>query len=277
MSDQSIDSAQSVRWFGETDAGRFRQDNQDSFLALAIDGEGVKRLGKYGAATLQSSDFIFAVSDGMGGANAGDFASRITVEKITRLFPQIFRTAATGIEIGFQDILNELFDQIHAELTLMGSCYEELQGMGATLSLCWVSPGWLYFGHVGDSRIYHLPKAGGINQVSHDHTHVGWLYRDGQLTEQQARSHAGRNALQQVLGGKNQNLSPQFGAVGYEPGDRFLICSDGLVEGLFNRGIERIIRNHGSHSEHTPAEELVAEAVQTDGKDNTTAVVFEMI
>ena len=96
MPDQSIDSAQSVRWFGETDVGRFRQDNQDSFLALAIDGEGVKRLGKYGAATLQSSDFIFAVSDGMGGANAGDFASRITVDKITRLFPQIFRTAATG-------------------------------------------------------------------------------------------------------------------------------------------------------------------------------------
>ena len=80
-----------------------------------------------------------------------------------------------------------------------------------------------------------------------------------------------------MLGGKNQNLSPQFGAVGYEPGDLFLICSDGLVEGLFNRGIERIIRNHGSHSEHTPAEDLVAEAVQTDGKDNTTAVVFEMI
>ena len=108
--------------------------------------------------------------------------------------------------------------------------------MGATLSLCWVRPGWLYFAHVGDSRIYHLPKDGGINQVSHDHTHVGWLYRDGQLNEKAARSHAGRNALQQVLGGKNQNLSPQFGAIGYEPGDRFLICSDGLVEGLLTAG-----------------------------------------
>ena len=205
-----------------------------------------------------------------------DFASRIAIDKITQLFPQSFRTAAAGIEIGFQDLLGELFDQIHAELTHMGFSYEELQGMGATLSLCWVRPGWLYFAHVGDSRIYHLPKAGGINQVSHDHTHVGWLQRDGQLTEKAARSHAGRNALQQVLGGKNQNLSPQFGAIGYESGDRFLICSDGLVEGLFNRGMERIIRNPAPHLKGTPAEMLVTEAVQTDGKDNTTAVVFEM-
>jgi serine/threonine protein phosphatase PrpC len=236
----------------------------------------VKRLGKYGEADLKANDFIFAVSDGMGGAKAGDFASRIAIDKITQLFPQSFRTAAAGIEIGFQDLLGELFDQIHAELTHLGFSYEELQGMGATLSLCWVRPGWLYFAHVGDSRIYHLPKAGGINQVSHDHTHVGWLQRDGQLTEKAARSHAGRNALQQVLGGKNQNLSPHFGAIGYESGDRFLICSDGLVEGLFNRGMERIIRNPAPHLTGTPAEMLVTEAVQTDGKDNTTAVVFEM-
>lgn len=277
MADETIATSHSVRWFGQTDVGRFRKDNQDSFLLLAVDGEGVKRLGKYGDADLKANDFVFAVSDGMGGANAGDFASRIAIDKITRLFPQSFRTAAKGLEIGFQDILSELFDQIHTELTHMGSSYEELQGMGATLSLCWVRPGWLYFAHVGDSRIYHLPKEKGINQVSHDHTHVGWLYRDGQLNEQAARSHAGRNALQQVLGGKNQNLSPQFGAIGYESGDRFLICSDGLVEGLFDRGMERIIRNPAPHLKGTPAEMLVTEAVQTDGKDNTTAVVFEMV
>ena len=277
MADEKADPSKSVRWFGQTDVGRFRKDNQDSFLLLAVDGEGVKRLGKYGEADLQANDFIFAVSDGMGGAKAGDFASRIAIDKITRLFPQSFRSAASGIEIGFQDLLGELFDQIHHELTHLGFSYEELQGMGATLSLCWVRPGWLYFAHVGDSRIYHLPKEGGINQVSHDHTHVGWLQRDGQLNEQAARSHAGRNALQQVLGGKNQNLSPQFGAIGYEPGDRFLICSDGLVEGLFNRGMERIIRNPAPHLKGTPAEMLVTEAVQTDGKDNTTAVVFEMV
>jgi len=276
MTEATSDAVHVVRWSGLTDIGRFRENNEDAFLALAVDGEGVRRLGKYGEADLTTNDFIFAVSDGMGGANAGEFASSIAIDKITRLFPQSFRTEASGIAVGFQDLLNELFEEIHGELTHMGFCYEELRGMGATLSLCWVRPGWLYFAHVGDSRIYHLPKSGGIQQVSHDHTHIGWKFRHGQISEHQARSHPGRNALQQVLGGKNQNLSPQFGAIGYESGDRFLICSDGLVEGLFDRGMQRLICNPPLGVEGNPAERLVAEAVQTDGSDNTTALVFEV-
>ncbi|MEN8662702.1 MAG: PP2C family protein-serine/threonine phosphatase [Lentimonas sp.] len=276
MSYSEPESAKSIQWWGLTDVGRYRKNNEDAFLALTVDGEGVRRLGKYGEADIQATDFIFAVSDGMGGANAGEFASQIAVDKITRLFPQTFRTAAEGISVGFQDLLNELFEQIHAELTYMGQCYEELNGMGATLSLCWVRPGWVYFAHVGDSRIYHLPKDGGINQVSHDHTHVGWQQREGKLREIQARTHPGRNALQQAMGGKTQNLSPQFGAIGYEPGDIFMLCSDGLVEGLWDSGMKRLIRNPGPLDEGNPAERLVAEAVRTDGKDNTTAVVFEV-
>ena len=148
--------------------------------------------------------------------------------------------------------------------------------MGATLSLCWVRPGRVYFAHVGDSRIYHLPSAGGIQQLSHDHTHVGWQQRQGELGETEARNHPGRNGLQQVLGGKNQNLNPQFGAVGFEAGDSFLICSDGLVEGLWDSGMQRLIRNPSKDAPADVAERLVTEAVQTDGKDNTTALVFEM-
>ena len=276
MSEATKESSWSVTWYGETDIGRFRKNNEDAFLALAMYSEGVQRLGKYGALELEASDLVFAVSDGMGGANAGDFASQAAVDKITRLLPNSFRSAASGIQIGFQDLLEELFHEIHMELVQMGSSYEELSGMGATLSLCWVRPDWVYFGHVGDSRIYYLPKNGGITQVSQDHTHVGWLLRSGQITEHQARNHVGRNALQQVLGGKNQNLQPQFGAIGYESGDRFLICSDGLVEGLFNSGMERIIRDTESATDKNSAERLVEEAVQTDGKDNTTAVVFEI-
>ena len=79
-----------------------------------------------------------------------------------------------------------------------------------------------------------------------------------------------------MLGGKNQNLSPHFGGVGYETGDAFLICSDGLVEGLWNSGMQRLIRNPPKDAPADIAERLVSEAVQTDGKDNTTALVFEM-
>ena len=268
--------AKAIQWSGLSDVGRFRKNNQDAFLALALNGEGVRRLGKYGEAELNESDYIFAVSDGMGGANAGEFASQIAVEKITHLLPQSFRAAASGIAVGYQDLLGELFDQIHRELTKMGQAYEELSGMGATLSLCWVRPGWVYFAHVGDSRIYHLPAVGGIQQLSHDHTHVGWQQRQGELGETEARNHPGRNGLQQVLGGKNQNLSPQFGALGYGAADSFLICSDGLVEGLWNSGMQRLIRNPPKDAPTDVAERLVSEAVQTDGKDNTTALVFEM-
>ena len=90
--------------------GRFRKENQDAFLALSLDGEGVYRLGKYGGAGLADSDYIFAVSDGMGGANAGDFASRVAVDQITRLFPSSFRSGAGGMQVGFQDLLTEVFE-----------------------------------------------------------------------------------------------------------------------------------------------------------------------
>ncbi|MDP4694419.1 MAG: serine/threonine-protein phosphatase, partial [Opitutales bacterium] len=92
--------SQLIQWWGLTDVGRYRKNNEDAFLALTVDGEGVRRLGKYGESGLEATDFIFAVSDGMGGANAGEFASQIAVDKITRLFPQTFRSAAKGLSVG---------------------------------------------------------------------------------------------------------------------------------------------------------------------------------
>lgn len=275
MADENRNAGGCIRWWGLTDVGRFRKNNEDAFLALALDAEGVRRLGKYGESTLEATDYIFAVSDGMGGANAGEFASQIAVDKIANLLPRSFQSTAAGLDVGFQDLLQELFEQIHGEMVRMGICYEELRGMGATLSLCWVRPEVVYFAHIGDSRIYHLPAKGGIDQISEDHTHVGWMQREGQLSEHQARTHPGRNALQQVLGGKNQRLQPHFGAVRYEAGDAFLLCSDGLVEGLFDSGMKRLIRNPAPSLEANPAERLVEEAVRTDGQDNTTALVFE--
>ena len=97
--------ASRVVWSASTDPGRFRKNNEDAFLSLILDGEGVFRLGKFGEAPLSQQDFVFAVSDGMGGANAGEFASRIAVEQITRLLPSSFRLAAGGFSPGFQDVL----------------------------------------------------------------------------------------------------------------------------------------------------------------------------
>jgi protein phosphatase len=273
-SDTSNDLA--VHWSGITDRGRIRKNNEDAFLALAVDGHGVHHLGKIGESTLARSDFIFAVSDGMGGANAGEFASRIAVDRITRLMARSFRVSAQGIDSGFSDILAELFSQIHHDLIRLGSSYEECAGMGATLSLGWLTPGWLYFAHIGDSRIYYLPATGGLTQLTHDHTHVGWQRRTGRINEREARTHPGRNSLQQALGAGHQIVDPHIGAVATQPGDRLLFCSDGLVDGLWDRRIEESIRHpEPARAAEAPAKRLVEEAKEAS-RDNITAVVVEL-
>ena len=267
-----------VRWSGLTDRGRVRANNEDAFLALAVDGHGVRRLGKIGETQLGAADFIFAVSDGMGGAKAGEFASRIAVDRIPRLVARSFQVSAIGLSSGFSDILSELFTNIHNDLLHLGYSYEECAGMGTTLSLGWLTPGWLYFAHVGDSRIYYLPRAGGLTQLTHDHTHVGWQRRTGRITELEHRMHPARSALHQVLGAGHQIIDPHIGAVGFEPGDRFLFCSDGLVDGLWDRRIEESIRFPEPAVAELPiARRLVEEAVAASGRDNTTAVVVEIL
>lgn len=273
----------SLRWSAWTDRGKVRTNNEDSFLALQFDAREVRRLGRVGNATTTNADFAFAVSDGMGGAMAGEFASRIAVEKITMLLPRSFHQSARGLDAGVNDVLAEVFDQIHRALLYVGESYEECAGMATTLSLCWLTPGWLYFGHIGDSRIYYLPKGGGLKQVTHDDTHVGWLYRNGQINEREARTHPRRNVLQKALGGGNQFVDPQVGAVGYEPGDAFLLCTDGLVGGLFDQQLEEMLRVKKAKKakaakaiEDNPAQRLVEESVKNDGRDNTTALVIQV-
>lgn len=269
--------APTIRWSGMTHIGRVRTNNEDSFLGVTVNGHEVRYLGKIGESSLSASDFVFAVSDGMGGAKSGEFASRIALDKITKLLPKGFRLSARGMASGFSDLLEELFSSIHKELLKLGQSYEECAGMGATLSLCWFNPEWMYFAHIGDSRIYYLPKDGGITQLTHDHTQVGWMERDGQINEREARTHPRRNVLLQVLGGGNQFIDPQFGAVGYRPGDRFVICSDGVVDGLWHHHIEDIIRApDASAAQLEAARRLVEQAVENSGRDNTTAVVIEI-
>lgn len=259
-----------LRWSGTTDPGRFRSNNEDAFLALTFDAQEVQYLGKDGSASLDQADFVFAVSDGMGGAKAGEVASKIAVEKITRLLPSSFKLGAQHLNSGFSDALLAIFEQTHAALRELGHHYEECRGMGATLSLCWFMPGWMAFAHIGDSRIYYLPKNGDMLQISEDHSQVGKLLRAGKINERQARNHPRKNVISQVLGGQRELIDPQIGRVGCEAGDRFLICSDGIVDGLWDRRIDELARSEFS------AQAMVDYAVRESGRDNTTALLIEV-
>ncbi len=278
MDGTAIDSgvaAGALRWSGLTHPGKVRANNEDAFLALCFDGAEVRFLGKEGGASLAEADFVFAVSDGMGGAKSGEFASRIAVDKITQLLPRSFRARAQGRPPDFQDVLPELFTAIHRELSELARCYEECAGMGATLTLAWCAPGWLYFGHIGDSRLYYLPAGGGLKQLSHDDSQVGWLRRQGKLSEREARMHPRRNVLNKALGGGPQFVEPKVGAVSCQAGDRFLLVSDGVVDGLWDRQVEEILG--APEGAKSPARQMVDEALERSGRDNTTAVVLEMV
>lgn len=267
-----------VRWSGMTDRGRVRENNEDAFLALAFDAREVRFLGKIGEDTLEGQDYVFAVSDGMGGARSGEFASRIAVDKITRLLPASFHLANLKLDAGLNDVLGELMHRAHADLLALGESYEECEGMGATLTLAVVTPDRLYFAHLGDSRLYYLPGTGGpLQQISHDHSYVGWLRRQGKLNEREARNHPRRNVLNQAIGAGHQLIDPHIGSVRYEPGDRFLLCTDGVMDGLWDAALERLIREpNATEAAFPPAQRIVERAVAESGRDNCTAVVFEL-
>ena len=261
----------SLVWTGQTDKGRYRANNEDAFLALNFDAREVRLLGKTGSASLAEADFVFAVSDGMGGAKSGEFASKIATDRITRLLPKNFKQGASGLATGPGDVLIELVAAIHADLITLGRSYEECRGMGATLTLCWFSPTAMHFAHVGDSRLYYLPVCGGpMQQLSHDDSYVGQLRRSGQINEREARQHPRKSILTKALGAAIRAVEPQVGVVRFEPGDRFLLCTDGVVDGCWDHAIADLLK------EKATAQEIVLGALAEGSKDNTTALVIEI-
>lgn len=270
-------TAKRVAWSGKTDRGRFRPNNEDAFLAMLLDQRGIRYLGKTGEASLAEADFLFAVSDGMGGERSGEFASRIAMEKITLQLPQQFGLREERFSAYSDEILLSLFGSIHQEMLRLGRFDPNCKNMGATLTLAWFRRGRMYFGHIGDSRLYYLPSQGPMQQITEDHSHVGWLRRNGQLNERQARFHPRKNVLTQALGAGHRYLHPHLGVVDYEPGDQFLLCTDGVTDGLWDRGMEELVRTPLAHQRSSVADQLVHAAVSESGRDNATAVIVKAL
>lgn len=272
-----MSSGLKVTWWGRTDLGTIRSRNQDAFRVLSLNTDGAEILEQDGEADLSTGDLVFVVSDGMGGANAGELASKIVVEKVTELMPRSFRLGAAGIHRGGLDFLALMTRFVHSEILRHSNANEEINGMGATLSMVWLTPERVFFVHVGDSRIYHLPVYKRIVQMTEDHTHVEWLIRQGKLTPAQARTHPQRHQLQQCLGGDDRKIAPQLGSVRYLPGDYLVLCSDGISDDVPPTAIDRFVREPPPRLEVlNPAERHIKEARSVAGRDNLTSLVVKI-
>lgn len=268
-----------LQWSGRTECGPRRPNNEDAFIALWFDSREVHHLGATGQDLLRDHNFLFAVSDGMGGAKAGEHASRIAIQEITRLLPKFYSHSEDRLRGEYAAVMEELFVKIHKALAQMGRAYEECRGMEATLSLCWFTRTQMFFGHIGDCRIYRFSQnEASMAQLTEDDTHVGWLFRTKQINEREARNHPRRKSLQKALGGSHQFVTPQVGAIQHEPGDRFLICSDGVIEAFYDEQLREFLRSQpASPAGDDVARRLVSESHLRCGHDNSTAVIIEIL
>ncbi len=267
-----MSAAAILHWATLSHSGSRKPRCDDSLIAFASSPQGAEILTGNGRRSLSSHDLVFAVSDGMGGGNAGDIASSLILQQMTEIIPQTFKSAAAGF---FPDSLSHLGDalrSIHQQINAAADGCDLKSGMAATLALAWFTPENLYLANAGDSRIYRS-RAGLLEQLSRDHTAAWGQWKRGEISEIQYRSHPRRAALYEVVGGGHGKVHPHFAAIPYQPGDRFLVCSDGLIDGLWERHISDALAACPEDPAATAAS-LLKRAVANSGIDDTSLIVI---
>lgn len=233
------------RWGAATDVGRVRSSNQDQLLTMAP---------------------VFVVADGMGGHNGGEVASAIAVDEMAK---------AEGV--GSVDELIEAVQLANREIVDRSKLEPELRGMGTTLVALVEMAGGdtprLGVANVGDSRLY-LAGDEGLIQITEDHTLVEALVRDGRLTAEEALTHPQRNIVTRALGIDEKVLVDTWELVPV-PGDRYLLCSDGLFNELTPDEISVRLREIDDPAD--AASTLVREACDAGGRDNVTVVIVDVV
>jgi serine/threonine protein phosphatase PrpC len=261
-----------LQWASLTHSGSRKPRNDDSLIAFASGPSGAENLPPSGSHSLERHDLVFAVSDGMGGGNAGDLASSLLLQRMTEIIPETFKIAATGFFPDCLDHLTVAIRSVHEHINQTAAC-DHTRGMAATLALAWFTPDNLYIANAGDSRVY-LSRSGVLSQLTRDHTAAWGQWKRGEISEIQYRTHPRRSALYEVIGGGHANVCPHFAAIPYQPGDRFLICSDGLVDGLWERHISNALAATGTPND--ASEILLKRAIDNSGIDDTTLIVVHV-
>lgn len=261
-----------LHWAYRSHSGSRKPRNDDSVLAFASGANGAELLPESGSRTLTECDLIFAVSDGVGGANAGDMASALILKKMSEIIPETFKAAAAGFFPDSLEHLKTAIRSVHEQINEAASFHEDRKGMSATIALAWFTPDNLYVANAGDSRVYRS-RGGELEQLSFDHTTAWNQWKRGEIGEIQFRLHPRRSALYEIIGGGHQFVHPHLAAIPYQHGDRFLICSDGLIDGLWENHLSDALAAF-PFEPPSVLESLLSRAISNAGTDDTTAVVI---
>ncbi|MDO4648807.1 MAG: Stp1/IreP family PP2C-type Ser/Thr phosphatase [Eubacteriales bacterium] len=239
-----------MRIFSATDVGQKRQMNQD-YVYVSADPVG-------------NLPNLFVVADGMGGHNAGDYASshgvQTLVEEIRRDSDyNPVKVIRHAVEVANQEILEKAEND------------ENLRGMGTTMVVCTIVGQYAYVANIGDSRLYVIERQ--IQQVTRDHSLVQEMVRMGELNQEEARNHPKKNIITRALGAE-KTVEVDFFDLKLESGSVILMCSDGLSNMVEDRKMEEIVHSEDADLD-AKGRRLVDEANQNGGKDNIAIILVE--
>ena len=207
---------------------------------------------------------LFAVADGMGGHNAGDYASshavRILVDEIRE-----------DTDYNPVKVIRHAIETANTEIIEQAQKDEKLRGMGTTMVVATIVGQYAYIANVGDSRLYVVDKQ--LRQITRDHSLVQEMVRMGEITAEEARNHPDKNIITRALGAE-RTVDIDFFDLKLEPDSTILMCSDGLSNMVEDSKLEEIILNQ---TEELPkkGEKLLKEANQNGGKDNIAVILVE--
>ncbi len=212
---------------------------------------------------------FFVVADGMGGQSAGERASQIAVEAIPKKLQQIDFENSTPAQT--KKGIEEAVAFANQKIMVLGESDSELKNMGTTVVFSVLVNGTLFVGGIGDSRVYSLRK-GTLEQLTTDHTVTQFLMEAGTLTPQEAVNHPYRNVLYRYLGCKERGTGTNLKQIPIQPGDRFLLCSDGVTGGASDSTLLSLLKT-GTDPQKS-AETIVQAATDGGSRDNITALVI---
>ena len=240
--------------FGRTDTGIVRSANQDFIF--------------FSDAPVGPLPNLYIVADGMGGHNAGDFASRYTVESFT----DKMREAAEETNYSTIKLIEDTIRKINEELILKAAEQPELDGMGTTVVMCTVTDeGDMYVCNIGDSRLYIIDSQ--IRQITEDHSLVAEMVRNGEIKKDEARFHPKKNVVTRALSAMGV-VTPDFFNIRLAEGAVVLLCSDGLSNMLSDSEIFDIVSEYRDDLS-TTAQILIDRANDNGGRDNISVVLLK--